>query len=104
STPDRPTEIPAADFDVAVFENRFPSLGPGLGDVPSAQSVDTTFAEAAADSAETVTSVLSGPGYGRCEVVVFSSEHTGSFAGLGTARARTVIDAWANRTAELSAL
>src|SRR5699024_6749884 len=25
----RPTEIPAADFDVVVFENRFPSLGPG---------------------------------------------------------------------------
>ena len=104
STPDRPTEIPAADFDVAVFENRFPSLGPGLGDVPSSRAVDTTFAEAAADSADTVTSALSGPGYGRCEVVVFSSEHTGSFGGLGTARARTVIDAWANRTAELSAL
>ena len=59
STPDRPTEIPAAYFDVAVFENRFPSLGPGLGDVPSYQAVDETFAEAAADSAETVSSALS---------------------------------------------
>ena len=30
STPGRASEIPAADYDVAVFENRFPSLGPGL--------------------------------------------------------------------------
>ena len=28
TTPANPTEIPAPDYDVAVFENRFPSLGP----------------------------------------------------------------------------
>src|SRR5699024_10046612 len=49
-------------------------------------------------------SALTAPGFGRCEVVVFSSEHEGSFAELGSARARTVIDAWAHRSAELSAL
>ncbi|WP_209371219.1 galactose-1-phosphate uridylyltransferase [Brevibacterium renqingii] len=88
----RPTEIPAADFDVVVFENRFPSLGPDLGEVPPV-------------SAEALSSAsLSAPAFGRCEVVVFSSQHDGSFAGLGRVRARTVIDAWANRTAELSAL
>ncbi|UVI34918.1 galactose-1-phosphate uridylyltransferase [Brevibacterium spongiae] len=115
STPDRPTEVPAADFDVVVFENRFPSLGPDLGDVPSPASVDaslaeaaaptnSTTAEAAAATVESVTSALSAPGHGRCEVVVFSSEHDGSFAELGDVRARTVIDAWAHRTAELQAL
>ncbi len=32
SAPGRPTEIPAADYDVVVFENRFPSLrGAGHG-------------------------------------------------------------------------
>ncbi|MDX6740196.1 galactose-1-phosphate uridylyltransferase [Actinocorallia sp. A-T 12471] len=31
SRPGSPTEIPAADYDVAVFENRFPSLGGQAG-------------------------------------------------------------------------
>jgi UDPglucose--hexose-1-phosphate uridylyltransferase len=104
STPDRPTEIPAADFDVVVFENRFPSLGPDLGEVPSVTRIDAALAEAAPTSPEFVTAALSAPGFGRCEVVVFSSEHNGSFSGLGPDRARTVIDAWAHRSAELSAL
>lgn len=102
STPARPTELPAADFDVAVFENRFPSLGPGLGEVP-AEPVITT-AEAAALDSSSVASSLSAPAFGRCEVVVFSSEHNGSFSELGQDRARTVIDAWAHRAAELSVL
>src|SRR5699024_11094861 len=32
----RPTEIPAADVDVVVSEDRLPALGPGLGPVPAA--------------------------------------------------------------------
>jgi UDPglucose--hexose-1-phosphate uridylyltransferase len=44
------------------------------------------------------------PAVGRCEVVCFSPESTGSFAGLTPSRARTVIEAWADRTAALSAL
>lgn len=91
------TEIPAPDFDVVVFENRFPSLGPGLGAVaedPDAQSLMP------GSGAQRITA----PGYGRCEVVVFTSDHEGSFATLGATRARTVIDAWADRTTELSAL
>src|SRR5580704_11741232 len=31
SRPGRPTEIPAPDYDVVVFENRFPSLAEPLG-------------------------------------------------------------------------
>ena len=44
------------------------------------------------------------PAHGRCEVVCFTSDHGAAFASLTPARARTVIDAWADRTAELSAI
>ncbi|WP_411375869.1 galactose-1-phosphate uridylyltransferase [Arthrobacter sp. MPF02] len=87
TTAGNPSEIPAADYDVVVFENRFPSLGPALGSVPENPGWGTK-----------------GPAYGRCEVVSFTPEHTGSFSGLGTTRARTVIEAWAQRTAALGAL
>ena len=77
------SEVPAADYDVAVFENRFPSLS-GAGSVAS---------------------VLDGfvplPGNGRCEVICFSSDHTGSFADLSAPHARLVVDAWRHRTAGL---
>jgi UDPglucose--hexose-1-phosphate uridylyltransferase len=87
TTPNNPSEIPAPDYDVVVFENRFPSLGPAVGPVPSAPAWGTR-----------------GPAYGRCEVVAFTPEHTGSFSGLGEARARTVVEAWAHRTEVLSKL
>jgi UDPglucose--hexose-1-phosphate uridylyltransferase len=37
-------------------------------------------------------------------VVTFTPEHTGSFSGLTETRSRTVVEAWAHRTAALSAL
>ena len=87
STPEYASEIPAADYHVAVFENRFPSLGPDLLAVPEHPEWGRAY-----------------PAGGRCEVVSFTSAHTGSFSGLDTRRVRTVIDAWAHRTAALSAL
>jgi UDPglucose--hexose-1-phosphate uridylyltransferase len=66
-----PTEIPAPDYDVVVFENRFPTFSGGIG---------------------------------RCEVVCFTSDPDKSFATLSERRARTVIEAWADRTEVLSAL
>ncbi|MCX4906192.1 galactose-1-phosphate uridylyltransferase [Streptomyces sp. NBC_00878] len=68
---DRLSEIPDSSYDVAVFENRFPSL--------------------AGDS-------------GRCEVVCFTSDHDASFADLTEAQAALVLEAWTDRTAELSHL
>ena len=65
------SEIPAPDYDVAVFENRFASL--------------------------------SAANNGRCEVVCFTSEHTGSFAGLHARKARLVVDVWRERTRDLMA-
>jgi UDPglucose--hexose-1-phosphate uridylyltransferase len=82
----RLTEIPASDYDVVVFENRFPSL--------TTQASD----EFATDEFP----FRSAPGIGRCEVVCFTSDHDTSFAQLPPSRARTVIDALADRTIELS--
>ena len=87
TTANNPSEIPAPDYDVVVFENRFPSLGPALGSIPDHPQWGTT-----------------GPAYGRCEVVSFTPDHTGSFSGLTEVRARTVIEAWAHRTKALSAM
>ena len=86
-----PSEIPDA-YDVAVIENRSPSFGPDLAE--------------AFDSAE-LTSIGLGrslPSIGRCEVVSFSPEHEGAFGSVSRSRARTVIEAWADRTEVLSAL
>ncbi|MFE2627885.1 galactose-1-phosphate uridylyltransferase [Streptomyces sp. NPDC059374] len=41
---------------------------------------------------------------GRCEVVCFTSEHDASFADLTEEQARLVLDAWTDRTSELSSL
>lgn len=86
SRPGMNTEIPAADYEVAVFENRFPSLA--LQSVDTVPLVDDSLFK-------------SGPGAGRCEVVSFTSNHTQSFAQLPPEHARTVIDAWADRTSAL---
>ncbi|MET0765121.1 MAG: galactose-1-phosphate uridylyltransferase [Blastococcus sp.] len=91
SRPGRPTEIPDSDYQVVVFENRFPSLATGVSrDVPP-HAPGNPLAELR-------------PGFGRCEVVCFTSEHDRVFAELGRERARLVVDAWADRTAELSGL
>ncbi len=96
STGERLSEIPSADYDVVIFENRFPSLGrpsdpvapvtaplpPDLEDGPAARR----------------------PGLGRCEVVCFTSDHGSSFAALSRDRARTVVEAWVDRTPELAEL
>lgn len=82
----RQTEIPSADYEVVAFENRFPSFSLGSGDD---QVVDDGLLQAR-------------PGRGRCEVVCFTSDHDTSFAGLSPEQARLVVDAWADRTAELS--
>jgi UDPglucose--hexose-1-phosphate uridylyltransferase len=87
TSPTFASEIPDPDYDVVVFENRFPSLGPAVAELPS----ELPWGR-------------STPAVGRCEVVSFTSEHTGSFGSLSYTRARTVVEAWAHRTAELSAL
>jgi UDPglucose--hexose-1-phosphate uridylyltransferase len=81
------SEVPAPDYDVVVFENRFPSLS-GRG-APLGVPVGDGF--------------VSAPGHGRTEMICFSSNHTGSFAQLEPAHARLVVEAWRHRTADLMA-
>jgi UDPglucose--hexose-1-phosphate uridylyltransferase len=89
STPTRSSEIPAYDYDVAVFENRFPSLSHRKG------AVDPPHLPGLTDTR---------PGSGRCEVVCFTADHNASFASLTPERVRLVLEAWADRTAALNAL
>jgi UDPglucose--hexose-1-phosphate uridylyltransferase len=90
-----PSEVPA-QYDVAVFENRSPSFGPALGDAPDAPGGLADLARLAVG--RTRTSV------GRTEVVCFDPGTHGSFADLSANRARTVVEAWSQRTGALSAL
>ena len=91
SSPGRPTEIPESEYQVVVFENRFPSLATGVErDVPPT-APGAPLAELR-------------PGYGRAEVVCFTDVHDRVFADLGSERARLVVDVWADRTEALSAL
>jgi len=90
-SPGNESEIPSV-YDVVVFENRSPSFGP---DAAEADGPDRPQGDRTAQTARAV---------GRCEVVCFAPVHEGSFGTLGTTRARTVIEAWAHRTAELRTL
>ncbi|WP_052209838.1 galactose-1-phosphate uridylyltransferase [Kocuria sp. ZOR0020] len=87
--PGRETEIPA-DFDVVAFENRFPSLGPDLVELPG-------------PSAEPEPGTTH-PAGGRCEVLVYTPEHQGSLAALDPRRVQLVLRALAQRTRALSKL
>jgi UDPglucose--hexose-1-phosphate uridylyltransferase len=91
STTERKTEIPASAYDVVVFENRFPSFATSVADVPP-----STVAGGDTDL------FPRQPGYGRCEVVCFTSDHNSSFSRLSPSRVRTVVEAWVDRTIALS--
>ncbi len=85
--PDRPTEIPRSGFEIAVFDNRFPSLSPH----PPAPDIAATEL------------IRVEPARGRCEVVVYSDQHDTTLAGVGPERIRLLVDVWADRYAVLGA-
>ncbi|MDQ6617505.1 MAG: galactose-1-phosphate uridylyltransferase [Actinomycetota bacterium] len=85
----RRSEIPSADYDVVVFENRFSSFA------PSSSIHDRAPRPRAGMHNEQ-------PALGRCEVVCFTSAHGSSFSALSPARVRTVVEAWVDRTSALS--
>ncbi|MFF7950769.1 galactose-1-phosphate uridylyltransferase [Streptomyces griseorubiginosus] len=72
-----------------------PSQGERLSEIPDssydAVVFENRFPSLAGDS-------------GRCEVVCFTSDHNSSFADLTQEQARLVLDAWTDRTSELSHL
>lgn len=82
--PARPSEVPTGAWEVAVFDNRFPTL--------------TGAASGAPD-----TIVETRPARGASEVIVFTQDAAGSLGGLSLARLELLVDVWADRTAELGA-
>ncbi|MFJ6393083.1 galactose-1-phosphate uridylyltransferase [Streptomyces sp. NPDC091972] len=72
-----------------------PSQGERLSEIPDSSYdvvvFENRFPSLAGDS-------------GRCEVVCFTSDHNASFADLTEEQARLVLDAWTDRTSELSHL
>jgi len=83
------TEIPEREYQVAVFENRFPALssstGGTVGTPPGGQGLLEWSRSA-----------------GRCEVVCYTDDHDATFAELGPERVDLVLSALADRTTELS--
>ncbi len=82
--PAHPTELPAGAYDVAVFENRFPTLAEVAADPPTL-------------------AVPTGPGVGTCEVVVYSQDPHTALGALPLDHVALLVDVWADRTAELGA-
>jgi len=79
-----PTEVPQGEWDIAVFENRFPAL-----DIDAHEAPQLTVATA--------------PGKGKCEVVVFTQDTDESLGGLPLDHIELVIEVWAERTKAIGA-
>jgi UDPglucose--hexose-1-phosphate uridylyltransferase len=81
--PNFPTEMPEGNYEIAVFENLFPSMNETTTDAPK-MSVATT------------------PAKGICEVVVFTQDPETSLGQLPLNRVELVLKVWADRTVELA--
>lgn len=81
--PEFPTELPAGDYDAAVFTNLFASL-----------TLDAR--------SEPASVVPTRPANGHCEVVVFTPDAEASLGGLPLEKVKLVIDVWADRYRELA--
>ena len=77
-----PTELPAGNYDVAVFENRFATMQPIADPAPPSL-------------------VPTRPGTGACEVVVFTQDSGASLGGLSLEGIEVVLEALADRYREL---
>ncbi|WP_025272417.1 galactose-1-phosphate uridylyltransferase [Haloglycomyces albus] len=84
TTTGNPTEIPAQDYYIAVFDNRFPSF----------TGTPTRSDQSAELGAER-------PANGHCEVVCFSADHASAYHQLDTKRIADILSVQAQRTAEL---
>ena len=79
SNPEFPTELPQGKYDVAVFDNRFPSLALAAQN-PPASIVETL------------------PANGACEVVVFTQDPEATFGSLPLDHLELLLQVWADRT------
>jgi UDPglucose--hexose-1-phosphate uridylyltransferase len=81
--PSHPTELPTGEYDVAVFDNRFPVLSPTAHDPPVLASTQTA------------------PATGHCEVVVYSQDPLHSLGQQPLGHVELVLRVWADRTTRL---
>jgi UDPglucose--hexose-1-phosphate uridylyltransferase len=82
-----PTEVPASDYDLVVFENKFPSLQR----TPPAPAVEPT----------PVSPVQQARGV--CEVVLYSPDHRAALVTMPLRRIANLARVWRDRTAVLGA-
>lgn len=80
-----PTEAPRSSYEIAVFENKFPSFSPDAGNPDVASNGFHATA----------------PGRGVCEVVLYSDDHDSTLASMSEGHIRNLISVWADRYAEL---
>jgi len=81
-----PTEIPFSNYDIVVFENKFPSL---KANPPEPEIAGTT-----------ITPVR--PSRGTCEVVCYSDKHDSTFATMPLSQVRKLTRVWKERYVELA--
>ena len=83
-----PTEVPESDYDIVVFENRFPSLK-RTPDTPAVESLKLYPVR---------------PSQGVCEVVLYSPNHSSSLAQEPVEQIHKLVCVWTDRFRELGAL
>jgi len=83
TNPANPTEMPAGDYEVAVFDNRFPTLS-----LPADARPDLL--------------VETGIANGHCEVVVFTQDPNASLSILSLKRLELLLKVWADRTTRIA--
>ena len=88
TTPNNPSEVPASNYEVVVFENRFPSF-------------DFNSQDSLVNSGDLGPYGLA-PGLGTCEVICFTSQHDSSVSQLSQDRIRLIVDVWTDRTTVLA--
>ena len=84
------SEIPESSYEVAVFENLSPSLAIAASNwkLPELDGLNTPVVDAA----------------GFCEVLCYTDDHEANFGTLSLEQIRIVMEAWRDRTREISKL
>ena len=77
-----PTELPEGQYDIAVFDNLFPTLIQTASDPPTL-------------------AIPTAPARGHCEVVVFTQDPSASLSKLELTHLELLIEVWADRTERL---
>ncbi len=83
-----PTEVPEPDYDIVVFENRFPSLQQSP-EAPSVESTDLCPVR---------------PAQGICEVVLYAPRHNSTLAEEPVEQIYKLVRVWTDRFRELGSL